>query len=887
MTTEQDHRFHPTAINMVNIVDNTIDGYRMGPLRALAQEPVQNSKDAARVKSQTVRVVYELHDRTLPDGTVAHMLTVTDSGTTGLGGRIIYPAELSAMGGVLEPGHDWTAFEGQGYTKLDEDALGSRGQGKSAFLYHSQPPDSSNGSRRMVIVYDTLLPNGEYRLGVRYANPSDNTISPPLLDDQARNQVSAESFVIQDRLAFPIRLKPLSEPGTRIIVPFLDQETRKAVVDGQLDRWLQMSWWRSIQLRQLEVIVVVGNSRRHIEVPAWWDGAPWRQDYDSKEMFHRENIPIPDNPTMQIKRIVLVCNDDIPEHQSLASSKEPEFDGIQLLRGGQWIETLGRSEPWFVTLVPVDKRPRFRGFVEFDRKLDRQLRDARYESPQHDDFKRTNKLIRDIVEQVGKCVSEFSEAAEWSEESDDPSNVERKHQDVFRQVMELFTEPLSDGTIGPSGDEGDQTNWTVKLDAEYPDPQSTRVNWGQALENVTATCTVAPVPTFGNAKFKLMAIGPDRRPTPVHETTAQIDDSGLAIAKFGKIPFLKGRAATGSPYVGCEEPGKYQLRVAVESVERLTAKANRSIYVQTDPPEPPQKPITLQVIAKNHLDPARDRLNSGENLLVGIAIRNRETDAKDLIVDASVIASEVPAHLVAGDDTPGSVQLLKAAKITVRGIQRKGDTAEPIPVFNDLVSLWDDVIETKPPGFNIVLAPGKHRVQVDVRDADGNHVGSPGTTFWFEADPPSPQQGGLPFELVPRTDRYDASGKADPDWWLERDANGTKLVYSTSHPLYAAAAKADIGSRRANPGTRAYLANICSDALLDWMMEPFLDNNDESRFQAIESRRNTDDKWEYLAGLIDAYKDRCIETNGDNPADQAKLRRTIVANMVRVFTERQ
>ena len=41
-------QFVPTVTNMVTIVRNIIQGYRMGPIRALAQEPVQNSKDAAR-----------------------------------------------------------------------------------------------------------------------------------------------------------------------------------------------------------------------------------------------------------------------------------------------------------------------------------------------------------------------------------------------------------------------------------------------------------------------------------------------------------------------------------------------------------------------------------------------------------------------------------------------------------------------------------------------------------------------------------------------------------------------------------------------------------------------------------------------------------------------
>lgn len=884
MNTEQDYEFQPTATNMVNIVDNTINGYRMGPLRALAQEPVQNSKDAALTRSQTVSVAYELHERILNDGTVAYMLTVTDTGTKGLGGRILDPVQLSAMGGVLEPGHDWTAFEGQGYTKRDEDALGSRGQGKSAFLYHSRPPEGVNGSRRMVIVYDTLLPNGEYRLGVRYANPSDGTKSPPLYGNRARDAVNAETFVVESGLSFPIQLKPLTNPGTRIIVPFLNQETRSAIVHGHLMQWLQMSWWRSIQLGQLEVTVDDGVSRQRVEVPTWWDGEPWKQDFDTTRMFYKEDIPIPEDPTMRIKRIALVCNDDIPEHQSLASSKEPEFDGIQLLRGGQWIETLGRSEGWFVSKVPAELTSRFRGFVEFDRKLDRLLRDARYESPQHDDFRRNNKLVRDIIEQVGQCVTEFSEAAGWSEEPEDTKSIERKHRDVFRQVMELFTEPLPNPN--PDGEDGNPVNWTVDLNADYPNPYSTRVNWGQSLGNVTATCTVSPVPSFGNAKFKLSVINPSGSTTPVNEITARIEDNGQVAAKFGNIRFLKGKSASSSPYVGCEEPGRYRLRVSVESIERQTAKANRSIYVQTDPPEPPKRSLSLQVLAKNHVEPDRERLNAGENLHVGISLRNHAIGNRTLIVEASVIASEVPGHLVVNDDTPGSVQLLNAAKHTVNGVQRKGETAEPVAVFNDLVTLLDDIPQVQPNGFHIVLAPGAHRVQVDIRDTDGYQVASASKRFWFEIDPPTPLEGGLPFELEARSDNYDASARADPDWWIEHEGNPrrTKLVYSTNHPLYAAAVKADIGSRRANPGTRAYLANICSDALLDWMLEPYLDSGDSSRFQAIESRRHIDSKWEYLAERVETYRDLCGENHGNHLADLGQLRRTVVANMVRVFT---
>ena len=79
-------QFVPTVTNMVTIVRNIIQGYRMGPIRALAQESVQNSKDAARGQ---VQVEYRLHDRRTADGSGAYMLTVTDWNTSGLDGPVL------------------------------------------------------------------------------------------------------------------------------------------------------------------------------------------------------------------------------------------------------------------------------------------------------------------------------------------------------------------------------------------------------------------------------------------------------------------------------------------------------------------------------------------------------------------------------------------------------------------------------------------------------------------------------------------------------------------------------------------------------------------------------------------------------------------------------
>ena len=228
--------FVDTSTNMVRVVQNAIESYGMGPIRALAQEPVQNSKDA---KNQSrVRVGYRLLSRRSQDGNLYYLLTVTDEGTTGLQGPILSKEERQERealnDGLLGHGENWAAFEGQGYTRKDLDTLGSRGQGKSAFLYHSRPVDvAGNHLDRYLMLYDTLLESGEYRFGVRYAMPTDRVQEPPLLDDAARQALYGD-YETGDGIFISLKLDLLAQVGTRIIVPYLSEEGLSAIRSREL-----------------------------------------------------------------------------------------------------------------------------------------------------------------------------------------------------------------------------------------------------------------------------------------------------------------------------------------------------------------------------------------------------------------------------------------------------------------------------------------------------------------------------------------------------------------------------------------------------------------------------------------------------------------------------
>ena len=315
-----------TPTNMVAQVRSIIEGYNMGPLRALAQEPVQNSKDEKRGK--TVRVEYRLHRRRTADGREYRLLTVTDNGTGGLKGPVLRQEELEARGHQLKDGENWAAFEGQGFTEKSGGELGTRGQGKSAFLYHSDPQEwLRDGRERCLMLYDTLLEDGEYRFGVRYANPSDRIQSPPLYNDEARAAVRGE-YLVDDDLTVSLGLEPLDKSGTRVIVPFLKQEAIDAIQGGELHRWLQRCWWRAIQIGELEITIVdEEENNATVQVPSWWKGSLWEKRDTGYEVI--EDVPVGEG--LKIKRIVLFHDPELEADE--IQGYDQQYQGVSTAEG--------------------------------------------------------------------------------------------------------------------------------------------------------------------------------------------------------------------------------------------------------------------------------------------------------------------------------------------------------------------------------------------------------------------------------------------------------------------------------------------------------------------------------------------------------------------------
>ena len=869
-------KFANTTSHMVQEVKNIIDGYKMGPLRALAQEPVQNALDAKRNGISTVSVEYRLLRRKTSASDSCFVLTVTDSGTTGLRGPLVDADELQARNFKLQPEENWAAFEARGYTKENEDALGSRGQGKAAFLYHSQVPGET---RRMAMLYDTLLENGEYRLGMRFARPVDQILTPPLYNDEAKDAIQSDTYALEDRLEIPLGLEPLREIGTRVIVPYLSDDDANSVrPSGELCAWLQRCWWRAIQLGKLQIRVVVDETgaEEMIKPPTWWQDLP-REKGKPKQSGFWIDLPdggractwgeLPLDDGHQIRRLVIL-NSNVLEEDEITKDN-PEFCGIQILRGSQWIETRGARQE-FGDKIPPDRRPGFRGYVEFDRQTDSLMRVA--ENSQHDGFdarRKDGKIIRDIRNELEKRVGEFSEQMGWeTPQAMSKQRVSQREQQTHTRFLETFLNP--NGRKTKSSKLGDQPEdnellWECHLDLDYPDPKSAQVNWGQSICRVYVEVEAEPVDeTFDYADVVLEwvdATGNSREIKRLENFISGPWDNRRVqkSEELGDWMIVRGKASH-EKQIECPLPGECKLRAVVIYLGERVKSAARTIYVQTEPPPPPgQNPVTLSISAVNDNDGEKKRIDHGDVLLAQFNARNRMlkkgqftlTASLRLGEDAEILALNLPVEL---DGTPAGDTAVRKDIVTVKRQLLDPQQARPL--------MMDSIQQLKMPDSS-----GRYTINADLYDENGEVAAHASKPIYFQRDP-GKAQSRLPFEIRQEQQR--------PMWLMNDDLS--ILTYPSGYPLYKEM-KDVHRQNRALQGRQAFIAEISANGLLEWAMRPKKDGDDSNYDQMYdEDRGSSDDLWDaFNRGLEN------MSQEVDTPTKFAKIWRETVAIMLDIF----
>ena len=842
-----------TPTNMVGQIRSIIEGYAMGNLRALAQEPVQNSKDEKT--DPKVQVEYQLHRRQTAEGREYYLLTITDSGTGGLKGPVLTPDELDSRGYKLNDGENWAAFEGQGFTEKSGGDLGTRGQGKSAFLYHSDPTSVLGDEReRALMLYDTLLKTGEYRLGVRYAKPNDTIRHPPLYHDDAQLTIM-DRYEVEEGLWVDLHLEPLEEPGARIIVPFVKESAVKAIQDGELHRWLQRCWWRAIQTGEIEIRVTgADGNTQTIEVPAWWQGEPWEKG-DTRA---RQYLDIPVGDGLLIKRVVLYYDPNLKEEE--IQGHDAQYRGVQLLRGRQWIETQDVRDE-----VPSEFRGGFRGFAEFDRRLEAELKNS--ERSQHESFNGRYRYVPETRQRIREKVREFATEQGWTTTTTN-SNTSRRDQEHAADFLATFTRGnihRPNGNNDHGKDERDRSTyqWECRLWADFPDPMTTRVNWGEYIRNITVMAEVKPVPESRWVTLTLEATREGEKSSTLIRTTELEITDGHKDQHLGDLQVVKGQVHSGQ--VRCPEPGYYRVTANILHLGRKVATATRKVYIEVDPPEAPtQNPFTVSISARNISRPGERRINSGDEVMVKITAKNRTNQAASLELDASI----------------GDLLLCDGTAIEIPGTPA-GESPSIKSGYEGTIILYTQS-PLLPPDRATALEPGRHFIRADLRvKSEEEPVAHASHTIFFEIDP----DGGhpdLPFEL----EAIEEEG-SHPMWELYQRNDGRYVLrYHARSPIYRELPESSRSGNKLS-GRRSFITEVCAAGLLEWGITPLV-TRDSSRLDLM--RESVADG--QVGSLPHQYLDKLerieqgYETiRKDEPGQYDKLKRETIADMNLIFEE--
>lgn len=847
----QERRLIPVTDNSIQDVINTIDSYQYGPIRALAQDPPQNSFDA-RFEGQLVRVEYRLLSRENEAGQNINLLTITDTGTTGLDGPILGQSDLDQRtqtegGLVIKQGENWAAFEAMRYTKSGEDKLGSRGQGKYAYLFHSahQPPGATSElpihSQWMVILYDTLLTNGEYRFGGRFHNPSAQRIEPPFIGAEARQMVAdayrGSSFNI------PLGLEPLSEPGTRIIIPYLSEEARESINSGELVNLLESLWWRKIQKRELSISVVDQTGLAHqVGVPRYWQSESWKTN-ESQEYYVQESITLHSDSAADrkiIKRVVFVVDDasDInDENDGL-----PQRNGVQLLRGGQWIETLPADI--FADYIPFDYRTGFRGFVEFDRQLERRLREI--ENPAHDGFNRRMGIYRDIVAVIKNCVNKFALANGWIENQE--TIVDPRHDDLVREFTKLFVD------VQPDGPAPSPIKWHCDVHVTYPS-DTAFVDWGDDI-SVEAICYRDPSVDGQMVTFNAKLVRPDGSKVEIFNSRSQklrssrSEERTTASVSFGELK-IKHPGEPGSKFIS---PGRYSVEVDCTAEEQLMVTGKSYFYVAQTPPKP-SRDVTLELIVCNPED-GGNVIPHGGRLRWKAVVRNYQSSTIDGLLVVSI--EDEPVVLCQKSfELPGSVLGDQPTCCLEEGLR----TVQPAGYVGT------DVLE---------LSEGRYKILASVTK-DDDTIAAAHRIIYVGAPPPDDEPtGNLPFRLV-----ADESGKVNARWLLDDPVTDHMytLRWSSSNPIYQALARSTRPKGSIRLPREEYLSEIIAEGLVDWAMREYQRQGDEGRLRLIVSGA-----WSSGSELGRRFEQLVekLKSEADHPILFSETQRELAAIMVEV-----
>jgi hypothetical protein len=450
-----------TVINWEHHVEKTVDDYLPFTTLddAVQKDAIQNSWDA-RTSRKGTGWQCELELRETETG--RRILVVRDSGTAGLTGRVLEPAEYY---NDMPEEERWARFESLAFTHRpgeDSEALGARGQGKFIFV---------GASKSRTILYDSLRADGSYRLGARLVKQTRSPINH--WDD---------ADAVEQLAKWMPGLQPLAVRGTRVIIDDPVDEVVDSILSGSMQRHIGDTWWPIILKfgADIRVSISLPGEKRQTRVGVPGDVIVPEADVKNVKVWHRPNATIDfGGHRYRIKGLHVM-------HRA-GGSVRPELQGVSLIRGGMVVTRLP------MRYVPPKIANAVTGYVEFDEELDREMKAV--EHPTHYTFDMKRGVPYRLKQWVEEELQKF--ATEKLGIGGQPSvNVEaRRREAELRALAEINRLAKDLGLVGPTGGAGGYKGTrkggrktlellAARLDEPILPSPGRRIEFGEALRNI-------------------------------------------------------------------------------------------------------------------------------------------------------------------------------------------------------------------------------------------------------------------------------------------------------------------------------------------------------------------------------------------------------------------
>lgn len=551
------------AADWLAICNNIADSYPDGIAHGLQKDAIQNAVDAARGKKRPVLVEFEI-----VESNKGRFFTMTDSNTVGLTGPVAHEEDYKKD----MPDHwHWARFEGFAFTKSAPGAIGARGQGKMIFL---------RASRQYTMFYDTLRADGVYRFGATEALRTDCPIYPGHDEDPWEGDVGAAQ--LQERCG----LRRLSEIGTRVIIVDPIDELVEQWHSGEFKRAVEETWFRALEKKRLVVRFRSTHGIEEAVVCAPYSGrvqdSPKQKVWVLGQDFTDDEVPLSTRERYRVKHFVAVKMDrDLPE----------SVRGIAIVHNGMKITSLR------MPYAPPNVEKRLTGYIEFDLKLDMELRKGENQHPNHYDLRWRCRLPHAIKAYVSAQLDAFGSRKLGLRT--DPREAQRRRRTsaeewAMRQLvryardLDLFGGKGAPPPPPPPPPPVRETG--VRIGGfRFPDPNiAPRVNWGHRFEGIE----VAAYTCRRGSRDLILTCA-------VFHANNQV----LTVVRGQEFPLFAGKGVSFGPFdiaidrQTFSEPGEYRIKATLyDALTRVEIhRVARRFWVEAEPPL--RAPFTLEPVS--------------------------------------------------------------------------------------------------------------------------------------------------------------------------------------------------------------------------------------------------------------------------------------------------